>query len=321
MHVYQLLGPGPARTRLQAVATRGLTRFVGRQREMDALSHALDVASRGRGQLAAMVGEAGVGKSRLVREFSQSVPTRSWRILESRSVSYGRAAAYGPVRDLIRSLFQIGDSDDRETTRQKVTTKVLTQGGLLEDTVPAILTLLDALPPDSSFSTLDPRDRRQRTLEAVKALLIRESQLQALLIIVEDLHWIDSETQALLDSLVDSLPSARILLLVNYRPEYHHGWGSKSYYVQIRVDPCSPMGLTSSLWSKAPAYLRRTGAHAAAQSAYRQAVTCFEQALAALDHLPQSPETMTEAIPRRSWPRSSLALPARQPPRPTDPAG
>jgi class 3 adenylate cyclase/tetratricopeptide (TPR) repeat protein len=235
--IYQLLGPGAARTRLQAVATRGLTRFVGRQREMEALTHALDAASRGRGQLVALVGEAGVGKSRLVRELTQSAATQGWRILESRSVSYGRAAPYGPVRDLLRSLFQISDSDDREATRQKVTTKVLTRGRLIEDTVPAILTLLDALPADSSFSTLDPRDRRQRTLEAVKGVLIRESQLEPLLIVTEDLHWIDSETQALLDSLVESLPPARIFLLVNYRPEYRHNWASKSCYAQIRVDP------------------------------------------------------------------------------------
>src|SRR5205814_605224 len=96
--------------------------------------------------------------------------------------------------------------------------------------------LLDVAPNDSPFLKLDPTQRRQRTLTALKRLLLRESQGQPLLLVFEDLHWIDAETQALLDSLVESLPTARLLLLVNYRPEYQHGWGSKTYYTQLRLD-------------------------------------------------------------------------------------
>ena len=110
----------------------------------------------------------------------------------------------------------------------------------LQDTIPALLALLDALPSDSPFLQLDPPQRRQRTLEALKRLLLREAQVQPLLLVCEDLHWIDTETQALLDSLVESLPTAGVLLLVNYRPEYQHGWGSKTYYTQLRLDPLSP---------------------------------------------------------------------------------
>src|SRR5262249_35051350 len=110
----------------------------------------------------------------------------------------------------------------------------------LQETIPALLSLLDALPADSPFLTLDPPQRRQHTLTALKRLLLRESQRQPVLLVFEDLHWTDSETQALLDSLVDSLPTAHIRLLVNYRPEYQHGWGSKPFYTQLRLDPLPP---------------------------------------------------------------------------------
>jgi tetratricopeptide (TPR) repeat protein len=118
-----------------------------------------------------------------------------------------------------------------------VTGQVLTLDDALQEHVPALLALLEALPEDSPFRHLDPPQRRQRTLEALKRVLVRESQVQPLLLVFEDLHWLDSETQALLDSLVDSLPTTHILLLVNYRPEYHHAWGSKTYYTQLRLDP------------------------------------------------------------------------------------
>jgi class 3 adenylate cyclase/tetratricopeptide (TPR) repeat protein len=240
IEVFRLRGPSAARTRLQAVAARGLTQFVGRQREMDAIAHALAEARLGRGQLMALVGEPGVGKSRLVWEFGQSQKLEGCLTLESRSVSYGRATAYGPVRDLLRGMFGIGERDDRPTIRERVTAKVVTLDRLPEDTIPAVLNLFDALPEASLFRDLDPLDRRQRTLEVLRRLLLRESEIQPLVLIVEDLHWIDSETQSLVDSLVESLPTARILLLVNYRPEYHHGWASKSCYGQIRVDPLPP---------------------------------------------------------------------------------
>jgi predicted ATPase len=113
---------------------------------------------------------------------------------------------------------------------------VLTLDEALQETLPVLLGLLDALPEDSAFLRLDPPKRRQHTLDALKRLLLRESQVQPLLLVCEDLHWIDTETQALLDSLVESLPTAQLLLLVNYWPEYQHGWGGKTYYTQLRLD-------------------------------------------------------------------------------------
>ena len=241
VEVFELVGASAIRRRLQASAARGLTRFVGRQQELAALQQALERAGAGHGQVVALVGEAGVGKSRLVYEFIHSHQTPGWLVLESASVSYGKATSYFPVIDLLKRYSHVEDRDDTRTVRAKVTGQVLTLDPALQDTVPALLALLDALPEDSPFLTLDPPQRRQRTLDALKRVLLRESQEQPLLLVFEDLHWIDAETQALLNSLVESLPTARLLLLVNYRPEYQHGWGSKTYYTQLRLDPLPPV--------------------------------------------------------------------------------
>src|SRR5438132_7668529 len=240
VEVFELVGASAIRGRLQASAARGLTRFVGRQQELMALQQALEQAGAGHGQVVALVGEAGVGKSRLVYEFVRSHHTQGWRVLESASVSYGKATPYFPVLDLLRRYCHIEDSDEPRTIRAKVTGQVLTLDETLQDTIPALLALLDVLPDDNPFGHLDPSQRRQRTLEALRRVLLRESQVQPLLLVFEDLHWIDSETQALLDRLIESLPTAPLLLLVNYRPEYRHGWGSKTYYTQLRLDPLPP---------------------------------------------------------------------------------
>jgi class 3 adenylate cyclase/tetratricopeptide (TPR) repeat protein len=240
VEVFELVGVSALRRRLQAAAARGLTRFVGRQTELAALQQAMERAGTSHGQVVALVGEAGVGKSRLVYEFVRSHQTQAWRVLESASVSYGKATPYFPVLELLRHYGHVEEHDDPRTIRAKVTGQVLTLDEMLQDTIPALLALLDALPPDSSFLRLDPPQRRQRTLEALKRVLLRESQVQPLLLVFEDLHWIDSETQALLDRLVEGLPTARILLLVNYRPEYQHGWGGKTYYTQLRLDSLPP---------------------------------------------------------------------------------
>jgi tetratricopeptide (TPR) repeat protein len=195
----------------------------------------------------AVVGEAGVGKSRLVHECLQSTHTQGWRVLEAASVSYGKATPYFPVLDLLKRYAQVDDHDDARTIRAKVTGHVLTLDDSLQDMLPALLSLLEALPEDSPFRHLDPAQRRQRTLEALQRLLLTESLVQPLLLVFEDLHWIDSETQALLDALVERLPTARMLLLVNYRPEYQHGWGSKTYYTQLRLDPLPPASVDELL--------------------------------------------------------------------------
>jgi predicted ATPase len=237
VEAFELVGVTARRRRLQAAAARGLTRFIGRQHELDALRQALAQTETGHGQVVALVGEAGVGKSRLVYKFVHSHYMPGWLVLESTAVSYGQATPYFPIIDLLKRYSHVEEHDDTRTIRAKMTGQVLMLDPALQDAVPALLPLLDALQEDSPFVQLDPPQRRQRTLHALKRMLLRESQMQPLLLVCEYLHWMDSETQALLNSLVESLPTTRLLLLVNYRPEYQHGWGSKTYYAQLQLDP------------------------------------------------------------------------------------
>jgi class 3 adenylate cyclase len=240
VEVFELTGASTIRRRLQAAVARGLTRFVGRETEIEVLSQTLEQAGAGHGQVVAAVGEAGVGKSRLVYEFIQSHHIQGWRALESASVSYGKASSYFPVVDLLKRYVHAEDGDEPRTIRAKVTGQILTLDETLQETIDPLLSLLDVLPEDSPFRELDPQQRRQQTLDALKRILLRESQVQPLLVVFEDLHWIDAETQALLDDLIESLPTARLMLLVNYRPEYQHRWGSKTYYTRLRLDPLGP---------------------------------------------------------------------------------
>ena len=235
--VFELAAPSATRTRLQVAAGRGLTRFVGRSQELDHLRQALEKARGMQGQVVAVVGEPGVGKSRLLWEFIHSHRMQDWLVLESSSVSYGKASAYLPVIDLCKSYFRIEARDDARSVREKVTGKLLTLDESLRAMVPGFLALLDVPTEDASWDALDAGQRRRRTVDGLRRMLLRESQIQPLCLVFEDLHWVDAETQSLLDALVESLPTARTLLFVNYRPEYSHGWGSKTYYSQLRLDP------------------------------------------------------------------------------------
>jgi class 3 adenylate cyclase/tetratricopeptide (TPR) repeat protein len=238
--VYELTGTVPTRSRLQAGAARGLSRFVGRDRELEQLGQALERAAAGHGQVVAVIGEAGVGKSRLAWEFTRSHRTQGWLVLESGSVSYGKASPYLPVIELVKGYCRIQERDEPREIRERVAGKLLMLDRALEPLLTPLLALLDVPVEDAAWAALDPPQRRQRTLDAIKRLLLRESQVQPLLLIFEDLHWIDAETQALLDGLIESLPTARLLLLVNYRPEYLHAWSGKTYYLQLRIDPLPP---------------------------------------------------------------------------------
>ena len=189
--MFELLGAGAARTPPPGRRRAGadpLRRARGRD---GALHRALEPAGAGHGQVAALVGEPGVGKSRLVWELTHSHRTEGWLVLESGSVSYGKATSYLPVIDLLKSYCRIETRDDPRTVREKVTGKLLTLDRALEPTLPALLALLDAPPGDAAWAALDPAQRRRQTLDAVKRLLLRESQEQPLLLVFEDLHWID----------------------------------------------------------------------------------------------------------------------------------
>src|SRR5262249_34465115 len=238
--IFELVGASAARTRLDAAVPRGLTQFVGRTTELAQLGDALDRARRGHGQVVGVVGEAGVGKSRLFRELIHSRRLHGWRVLQSALVSYGKAAAYLPVIELLRGYFAIDGRDDPRTIQEKVTANVVALAPTLARIVPPLLALLDAPSDETPWRDVDPLQRRQQTVDAVKHLLLRESEIQPLVVIFEDLNWIDDETQSLLDSLVENLSAARIVLLLNYRPEYRHDWHAKTYYRRLRMDPLPP---------------------------------------------------------------------------------
>jgi class 3 adenylate cyclase/tetratricopeptide (TPR) repeat protein len=237
---FEVTGAGPARSRLQVGAGRGLTRFVGRDADLDQLRRLQELAGSGHGQVAAIIADAGVGKSRLVYEFIHSPACQNWLVVEGISVSYGQAMTYVPVVDLLRGFFKIDDRDDHRQVHEKVVGRLLGLDPSLEPEVPPLLALLNVPVDDNRWAALDPPTRRQRTLDAVKRLLVRESQAQPLAVVVEDLHWIDTETQAVLDTLIESVTAARILLLVTYRPEYEHPWGKKTYYTQLRLVTLPP---------------------------------------------------------------------------------
>jgi class 3 adenylate cyclase/tetratricopeptide (TPR) repeat protein len=240
VEVYEIVGTGSARRPLDAAAARGLTLFVGRDAELSQLGEALTLAAQGHGQVVGVVGEPGVGKSRLFHQFTREPRMHGWLVLKTGAASYGKATAYLPVIELLRTYFEIHDGDDQRHVYEKITGKVIALDKSLSPVLPALLALLDGSPEYSGWQTIDPRQRRQQTLEAIRRLLLRQSQAQPLCLIFEDLHWIDSETQAVLDGLVDSLPTVRLLLLLNYRPDYQHGWGTRTYYAQLRVDPLPP---------------------------------------------------------------------------------
>ncbi|HLX38757.1 MAG TPA: adenylate/guanylate cyclase domain-containing protein [Candidatus Binataceae bacterium] len=235
INVYEVTGVGPLRTRLQASARRGLSKFVGRDHEMTQLHRALELVRAGHGQIVGAVGEAGVGKSRLFHEF-KIISHADCAILETFSVSHGKASAYMPLIDLLKSYFEIASEDDERKRREKIGGKVLMLDRTLEDALPYLFALL-GVAESGALEEMDANIRRRRTLDAIKRLLLRESLNQPLIAMFEDLHWVDSETQAFLNLLADSIGTARILMMVNYRPEYRHEWSARSHYVQLRLDP------------------------------------------------------------------------------------
>jgi predicted ATPase len=211
------------------------------------LSRVVGLAAAGHGQVVAIVGEAGVGKSRLTYEFTHSHRVQDWRVLAGSSVSYGKATSFAPVIDLLKGYFTIEDRDEHREMRAKVLGGVLGLDRALEHLLTPLLALLEVPVEEPAWQALDPAQRQRHTLDAVKQLLLQESRVQPLLVVLEDLHWIDVQSQALLDSLVEGAASARLLLLVNYRPEYEHRWGNKTVYSQLRLDSLPAEGTAELL--------------------------------------------------------------------------
>ena len=232
---YEVTGLGTLR-RFQVSMRRGLNKFVGREAELQRMRRPLELAMRGEGQIVASVSEAGTGKSRLLFEFSKTLPPEC-KFLEAHSMSHGRATAWLPVIELLYSYFGIANADDAATRRQKISASLTALDPALGDSLPYLLGLLGVIEGPDPLQMMDPRIKRQRTLEGIRQIILAESLRQPVVMVFEDLHWIDEQTQALLDLLAGSIGGARVLLLVTYRPEYRHEWSGRSPYLEHRLEP------------------------------------------------------------------------------------
>lgn len=236
---YELIEATEVETRIEAAAAKGLTKFVGRGVEMEALTAALEKARNGSGQVVGIVGEAGVGKSRLLLELRNLLPGGECSYYEGRCLHFGGSMAYLPMLDILKAHFDIKDGDQELVIKGKMEDKILQLDDRLSNHFPSFRELLSIKVEDEKYLQLDPGEKKVRTFEAIRDLLIRGSENRPLVLAVEDLHWIDRTTEEFLDYLIGWLANAPILLILLYRPEYTHQWGSKSYYSKIGVDQLS----------------------------------------------------------------------------------
>ena len=231
---YVLLSPTEVKTRIDASVSAGLTPFIGRTREMAFLAEALEKARSGSGQIVGIVSEAGVGKSRIILEMKRLYP--EYPILQGNCIHYGGSIAYLPVLDILRSYFGIKEGEQEFPIRRKIKEKISQLDETLRTVLPPFFDLLSLKVDDASYLKLEPKEKRERIFEALRDLLVRESHKRPLVLVIEDLHWIDKTSEEFLDYLIGWLTHTPILLILLYRPEYTHRWASRSYYTAIRVD-------------------------------------------------------------------------------------
>jgi predicted ATPase len=233
---FELIKSGKVETRIGASVAKGLTRFVGRKNSMAALMDAYEKVKTGSGQVVGVVGEAGVGKSRLLLEMRNMLPQGGFNYLEGRCLHFGGSMIYLPILDILRSYFDIEDGDREFIIKKKMQEKIIDLDEKLKGVLPPLHDLLSLKVNDDTFIKLEPNEKRNRTFEAIRNLLIRVSQEKLLILAVEDLHWIDKTSEEFLGYLIDWLANSPVLLILLYRPEYTHPWGSKSYYTKVGVD-------------------------------------------------------------------------------------
>ena len=236
---YELIEPSKVETRIEASAARGLSKFVGRGREMAALKETFEKTRSVSGQVIGVVGEAGVGKSRLLIEFRSILPKGNYTYLEGRCLHYGGSTAYLPVLDILRSYFDIKEGDRQFAIKEKIEEKVRQLDEKLMNILPPFQEILSLPVDDGAYLKVAPVEKKRRTFEAIRDLFVRVSETQPLVLAVEDLHWIDKTSEEFLNYLIDWLANTNILLILLYRPEYTHQWGSKSHYSKIGVDQLS----------------------------------------------------------------------------------
>jgi tetratricopeptide (TPR) repeat protein len=233
---YELKKATEVETRIEAAAAKGLTKFAGRKNTMAALMQAYDKAKSGSGQVVGVVGEAGVGKSRLLIELKKKLAKEEYIYLEGRCLHYGGSMAYLPIHDILKSYFDIKEEDQEDLINKKLAEKFFNFDERLKSTLAPFQEILSVKVDDDTYLQLEPAVKKIRTFEAIRDLLVCESENKPLVFVVEDLHWIDSISEEFLNYLIDWLAGTHILLILLYRPEYTHQWGSKSFYSKIGVD-------------------------------------------------------------------------------------
>jgi len=236
--VYVLLNASTAVTRLDASVVKGLTQYIGRRNEIDALLKSYETTLAGSGQVIGIIGEAGVGKSRLIYELRNKL-SGDYFYLEGTCLQYGGSIPFLPLMDILRSLFDVQEGDPGDVIKKKMTERIEEFDEKFLGVLPAFQDILSPPADDESWHNLEPKQKRTRTFEAIRDLLIRFSQDRPLVLVIDDLHWIDNTSEEFLDYFIGWLTNTRILLLLIYRPEYTHHWGSRSYYGQIRLDQLS----------------------------------------------------------------------------------
>ena len=239
IEAYELIATTEVETRIEAAIARGLTKFVGREKEIAVLTEAFAKARSGAGQVVGIVGEAGVGKSRLLLQLREILTREEYTYIEGRCLHYGGPIAYLPLLDILRFYFDVKEGEQEALIREKMERKIIQIDEKLKDILPPLYEILSLKIEDEEFLKLEPQQKREKTFEAIRNLLVRESQNMPLILVIEDLHWIDKTSEEFLTHLTGWLANTNILLILLYRPEYTHGWGSKSLYSQIGVDQLS----------------------------------------------------------------------------------
>jgi len=236
VEAYELLEPTEVASRIEASVLRGLTRFVGREKEMATLKEAFDKAKSGSGQVVCIVGEADVGKSRLLLELRGTLEQQEYTYLEGQCLHYGSSMPYLPLLDILRSCFGLKEGEREFLVRKRLEEKTSAIDPKLKAILPPLQELLSLKVEDEAYLKLEPQKKREKIFEAIRDLLVVESQKKPLLVAIDDFQWTDRTSEEFLTYFIGNLPNSRILLLLLYRPEYTHQWGSKSCYSQIRVD-------------------------------------------------------------------------------------
>ena len=230
---YELIRVGEEKSRLKALAARGLTKFVGRINSMAALKDPFERVLSGSGQIVGISGEAGVGKSRLLLELINQLPKSEFIYFEGRCLRYGESILYMPILEILRSYFDIKEEDSDNIINRKIKEMINALDEKLAGSIAPIQELLTQSSEDESYLALNPKQKRERTFESLRELFITASQNKPLMLVFEDVHWIDKTSEEFLDNLIGAIAKCHIMLIILYRSEYTHPWDSKSYYTKI----------------------------------------------------------------------------------------